>query len=474
MKKYLALVLALAMTMTVLAGCSASDTPSDPPPASTAPASSAPETQEPASEFIGDNLKYDLNAPVNNGEPITIKFWYPEDVKAICEDYMGRYTEIHPNVTFETNVSPWDDYWTKLPIAITSGTGPDMFWMHNAYTDTMVPITEPLPEDVFPTDELNADFRQVELHRIDGKLYYIDTGLSSAVLMYNKTMWEEAGLTEEDAPETWDELIEVCKKLTKTDEAGNIVVSGFNYNGENNFFNILLAMNYQKGVFQYSEDGTTSLYSDPVVIENMNYLKSFYDEHHIGDTMGALNREALGQGRTAMICDWAWVPGYITSTFPDFELGIFPMPSFDGDPAAYDRNNGECSPCVSAEASDEAKAAAFDFVKYLLANDDFIRDFAMLNGIFPSKYSLDDDPTIAASPVHQALKVTIDKTLWPGPVPSQVESIQGKYLQDDFLKNGVSAEDAAKQTDEMMAKDLANLSFTPVERLYEGADRFIN
>ncbi|HIX06001.1 MAG TPA: extracellular solute-binding protein [Candidatus Fournierella pullicola] len=469
-KKKLSLALAAVMSLALLAGCAGA--PSSSVPAS-APASQ-PASAAPAGEILGENLQYDPSVPVNNGEDITIKFWYPEDVKTICEDYIGRYTAMHPNVTIESNVSPWDDYWTKLPIAITNGTGPDMFWMHNAYTDTMVPITEPLPEDVFPTDQLNADFRQVELHRIDGKLYYIDTGLMSSVVMYNKAMWEEAGLTDADIPETWDELIEVCKKMTKTDDAGNIVVAGFSYNGENNFVSLLQAMNYQKGVFQYTEDGSASLYSNPVVIENMNYLKSFYDEHKIGDNKGALNREAFGQGRAAVICDWTWVPSYITSTFPDIEMGVFPTPSFDGDPAAFDRNNGECSPCVSAKATDEAKAVAFDFVKYLLANDDFIRDFAMLNGIFPSKYSLDDDPTIAASPVHQALKATIDKTLWPGPVPSQIESIQGKYLQDDFLKNGVSAEDAARQTDEMMAKDLANLSFVPVERRYEGADRFTN
>ncbi|OQB25930.1 MAG: hypothetical protein BWY11_00102 [Firmicutes bacterium ADurb.Bin182] len=206
----------------------------------------------------------------------------------------------------------------------------------------------------------------------------------------------------------------------------------------------------------------------------MEYLKSWYTEHKIGDNKGALNREALGQGRAAMICDWTWIPGYIASTFPDVEIGIFPTPSFDGDPAAFDRNNGECSPCVSAEATAEAKAVAFDFVKYLLANDDFLRDFALANGIFPSKYSLDNDPEINASPIHIALKETINKTVWPGPVPAQVEAIQGKYLQDDFLKNNVPAAQAVVNTDEIMAKDLVNLSFVPVERRYEFADRFSN
>jgi multiple sugar transport system substrate-binding protein len=175
-----------------------------------------------------------------------------------------------------------------------------------------------------------------------------------------------------------------------------------------------------------------------------------------------------------MIFDWTWVPGYLAETFPDTQVGIFPVPSFDGNPAAFDRNNGECTPCVSAKTSDAAKAVSFDFIKYLLANDDFIREFALSNGIFPSKYTLDNDPEINASPVLTALKATINKTLWVGPVPSQVEDIQVKYLQDDFLKNNVTAAQAVANTDATMAKDLANLSFVSVERRYENASAFQN
>lgn len=432
--------------------------------------------EQPAEKLplIGANLQYDPNAPVNNNEKIEINFWYPEDVKTICQKYVAEYRTMHPNVTFIETNSPWDDYWTKLPIAISGGTGPDMFWMHNAYTDTMVPITEPMPESVFPLDVLKKDFRQVDLHLIDNKLYYIDTGLMSSIIMYNKAMWKEAGLEGKEFPKTWDELKTAAKAMTKTDASGNIIVSGFNFNGEVNFANIILAMNYQKGVFAFSKEGKASVFNNPVTIENMEYLKSWYTVDKIGDNKGVINREALGQGKTAMICDWTWIPSYIASTFPEVEIGYFPTPSFDGNPAAFDRNNGECSPCVNSKASSEAKAVSFDFIKYLLANDDFIREFSLLNGIFPSKYSLDNDAGINGSPIHQTLKATIDKTLWMGPLPGQIESSIGKYLQDDFLKNNVSAEKAVAKTDEIIAKDLANLSFTPVERRYAGAGQFKN
>ncbi len=465
--------LTLALMMVACTPVAAPTQTGEQAPAPAAPADNNAEqpTKDNAAPVIGQTLKYDPNVPVNGGESIEISFWYPEDVKTICDKYIEVYSNMHPNVTFKTTAAPWDDYWVKLPIAIQGGTGPDMFWMHNAYTDVMVPITEPMPEAVFPIEDLKADFRQIDLHKINDKLYYIDTGLMSSVIMYNKAMWAEAGLT--DFPKTWDELKEAAKKMTKTD-GNNIVVSGFSYNGENGFANLVIAMNYQKGSFLFSEDGKSSKFNNDITKENMEYLKSWYDTDKIGDNKGALNREALGQGRTAMICDWTWIPGYLKDTYPDVEIGVFPTPSFDGNPAAYDRNNGECSPCVSAKAGDANKAVAFDFVKFLLASDDFIKEFSLSNGIYPSKYSLDNDADIAASPIHGALAQTINKTIWIGPLPNQIEGTLGKYLQDDFLKNGVSAAAAVAKTDEIILKDLGNLDFVPVERRYEGASAFKN
>ena len=34
---------------------------------------------------------------------------------------------------------------------------------------------------------------------------------------YNKDLWEEAGLTEQDIPDTWEKLIRVCRKIKNSD-----------------------------------------------------------------------------------------------------------------------------------------------------------------------------------------------------------------------------------------------------------------
>ena len=73
----------------------------------------------------------------------------------------------------------------------------------------------------------------------------MDYGLSTGMYYYNKDLWAEAGLTDDDIPKTWDEFIEVAQKLTKFDENGNMVQAGYNYN---NYFNsTVIGLNYQFG-----------------------------------------------------------------------------------------------------------------------------------------------------------------------------------------------------------------------------------
>lgn len=77
---------------------------------------------------------------------------------------------------------------------------------------------------------MDADFNGVSAHVIDGKVYYIDYGIMTGSVYYNKDMWEAAGLTDADYPKTWDEMREVAKKLT-IKEGNSFVQAGLNFNG---------------------------------------------------------------------------------------------------------------------------------------------------------------------------------------------------------------------------------------------------
>ena len=64
----------------------------------------------------------------------------------------------------------------------------------------------------------------------EGDNYWaLPTAVRSLALFYNERLFDEAGI--DGPPETMDEFIEVAKKLTKTDGAGNITQVGFASSG---------------------------------------------------------------------------------------------------------------------------------------------------------------------------------------------------------------------------------------------------
>ena len=96
-----------------------------------------------------------------------------------------------------------------------------------------------------------------------------------------------------------------------------------------------------------------------------------------------------------MIYAWGHMEGTLKEKYPDIDYGVFATPTFSEDtPFAYDRYNGESTPGVNKNQSKEQQAVAQDFIKYLLANDDYIREAVSELNSFPAKTSLQNDKDI--------------------------------------------------------------------------------
>jgi len=109
-------------------------------------------------------LKYDPAAPVNGGKDITLEFWTWGTLD-LFKSLGEAYTKIHPNVKFNFTESAWDDYWTKLPLAIQNHKGPDLFNFHNSKEDLVLQFMAPYS---FDTKALAKDYLGVASHLKDG------------------------------------------------------------------------------------------------------------------------------------------------------------------------------------------------------------------------------------------------------------------------------------------------------------------
>lgn len=415
-------------------------------------------------EPFGDAIKYDPTIPVNDGKDVTIELWeWGSD--DLFQDMIDGYTAIHPNVKVKLVNNPWEDYWTKLPIALDGDKGPALFNVHNSYHENLINYMAPYD---LPIDALEADFNGVAAHVIDGKVYYIDYGMMTGTVYYNKDMWEAAGLTESDIPKTWDQMRSVAKKLTIR-EGDRLVQAGLNFNDDFNQ-NYLLGLNYQKGENLFADDRKTPNINTKTMADIMQMLVDMYKVDGVGSPdFGEKSSDSFGQGQSAMVVQWGHYYNTLNTTWKNINFGVFELPTFDGKvPYAYNRYNGESTYGINKNAPVDQQAVAQDFVKYFLANDEAQVKFNLAMSTFPAKKSLANNEKILANPSLAVLSEHIDRYIWPGPMPATVETSLKKAGEDVFY-NGADISQALEEAQKSIVRDMRGSSFESVENLYPHA-----
>ena len=418
-----------------------------------------------ASAILGSKIQYDTSKAINNGEDIEIEFWYWTGASDLFKSVVNQYTAIHPNVKITLVENPYDDYWTKLPLALQGSNGPAIFNVHNSHHENLINYLAPYD---IPVEDLEEDFVGVSAHVIDGKVYYTDYGMMTATMYYNKAMWSAAGLTEADIPTTWDQFREVAKKLTIRDEKGELIQAGFSFNGGAQ--GDVLGMQYQYGQNLFTEDGKVTFNNDAIktVVQRM---KDIYEVDGSGDyNFGNNSGDNFGQGMIGMYLGWGFMHGLFQALWPETEFGSFEIPTPTEDvPYADHRYNGESTFGINKNAPADQQAVAQDIVRFFLANDQLQKEFVLANSIFPAKKSLANDSDILSVSSIAVLANHIDRYIWPGPMPSAVENNMKIALENIFY-NGEDVEAALQNAEDACNEELASSEFVPVESSYAHAD----
>ena len=194
---------------------------------------------------------------------LTFQIW---DVaqKAGMEAMCAAYTAKNPNVTIEVQVTSWNEYWTKLEAAATSGKMPDIFWMHTnellKYADNGMLAD---CSDIVDTSK----FSEVSLSNAsgsDGTLYAVPKDKDTVGLVYNKEMFDAAGVSYPDESWTWDDLTDASQKIYDATGKYGYMAYGDDQLGYWNFV-------YQNGGYILNEDKTQAGFTQPATAEAMKF-----------------------------------------------------------------------------------------------------------------------------------------------------------------------------------------------------------
>lgn len=420
-------------------------------------------------------------ASTAQGDEITLVFWSPNcDVE--CEqtnipDWMERFTqEENNNVKFDLSGAPWGDYWTRLPLALAGGTGPDMYFFHANWMQQFVDggLVEAWPED--RVEQLREQLDGIDTSLINDNLYAFNEGFDTTVIYYGKKAWDDAGLTDDDIPTTWDDLIALAGELTQRDASGAPLRAGFDSNLRDGRWT-WVALKYQLGEFLISEDGRRANIHTEGGQQAAQMLWDWeFGENPVGNIdLSPWVEDALPTEIAAMGFGFGWFADYWRSDYPDYEWGAFPLPAMEGAPA-LSKSGGWTTMAVNGQASDDAKSAAFDVIQWHGTDPDLMK-FRALGGQVPALRSLREDPDILASPVVNAMLTNIDKTVNFGFTPPDFESALAQVTELLFVAQTATVDEALAEA-QTQADDILGRAETVYwgfqERAYANSGEMTN
>lgn len=211
----------------------------------------------------------------------------------------------NPDIKIEYQECPYgNDFETKLNTGFASGTAPDVINFTMASMGTRVPLGQYASLDEYVEGwEGKDDFMDnaLKLGTINDSLYGLAVFADPRVLIYNKEMFEEAGLDPENPPANWEELLAAQEKLVKKD--GDTVVQtgmGIPTSGSNmhQWFSIFAEQNGVKNLVD--EDDNTVLINTPEAVEAAEFMMELKDMGVIKWDSTNIDQNPFSTGLAAM------------------------------------------------------------------------------------------------------------------------------------------------------------------------------
>ena len=191
MKKILSILLAAAMSMTLLAGCGGNEETPD-----------APDEETPVS---AEKVELNVIAAEYGGK--TADWW-----AGFVTDFEAAYE----NIDLTVDVVSWNDIYTVVNTRLANNQAPDLLNI-DVFADYQAEDLL-LPAEDWVSDETYAKFypQFLEQSVVDGTVWAVPDLASARAMYYNVDILEAAGC---EVPTTWAELKDVCEKIKAYDSS---------------------------------------------------------------------------------------------------------------------------------------------------------------------------------------------------------------------------------------------------------------
>jgi multiple sugar transport system substrate-binding protein len=396
----------------------------------------------------GNNDKKEKSAKSKDDE-FTLTVWtHPfvgTELKAeqteVFDKMAEEFKKDYPNAKIAFEEIPWANREQKIMTALSSGDGPDVFYlipdMMTQFADKG--ILEPM-DDHLGKDFDAADFSETSLEAVtyDGKKYGLPILREVQTMFYNTDILKEVGGDPEKLPETWEEFDALAKKAVEKGYAGRTFEGGSTLNST------LYPFIWQAGG-DIIKDGEAVIDSKESV-EAFTEIKKLYDEGIIPkDSINATEQTGFQEGKMLA----AYGTGYLISSLAEQvkENYVIGAPLKQKEQATFGTTG-----MFSVASTSKHKAESAKFVE-VMTNSENAKSFNKLTNYIPARTSA---LTIFDDNEHMKDLAQYVEIANPGVIhPSArifMPNVQAKLQA--MLEGSLTPEEAAKEANELIKNEM--------------------
>lgn len=274
---------------------------------------------------------------------LVFTFWGSTFEKDAIEQATADFNAANPCIRVEGQHVPVSGYSERISTMLAGGNPPDVAYLSEnlafpwAEEGAILDLSE-----YFAAQPADETLIETTFYRFDNGEKVMGTGLATGVMLlyYNRSLFEAAGveLPPADAAQawTWDEFLDVAKRLTK-DRSGNDATSpDFDPNNIDTYgvafpqwWGGWLPLVLSNGGNVVSEDGTEFLLNQSEAVEALQAMQDLIYVHHVApspaQTQALPAADIMMQsGRVAMSIDGMWKVADFSQLGFDWGMGVLP------------------------------------------------------------------------------------------------------------------------------------------------------
>ena len=328
-------------------------------------------------------------APTATPEAVTLlwAFWGSPAEAETHRAVADVFTAEHPNITIETMVEPWGDYFTKVQTLWASGDSsviPDVLFLWPTPRYAADGVLENLDSWIKKSGYDLNDYwpALLESAMYNGSVYGFPRDIGLEVLYYNKDMFDEVGVEYPTDDWTWADLLAAAEQLTVVEASGRVARYALGMEGGK--YALWVGQN-RGGILDDMRNPSKCTLTEPAAMEGVKFFADMMNNNYamrdanLGQSGG--DAAVFQSGQVAMIIQNSSRVSAFNAADMNYDVAVVPIPA-GGQRSA---TAGGAAWVMSSGSGN--KEAAWTFLSWLQSTDGGQHLYTASGEIFPALQS---------------------------------------------------------------------------------------